>query len=107
MNVGPEKLQKKGDYVRLHLPEWIRGFRNYREIDLIERIVRVEEKHKSQREPMKQGFVIMEKRMLTQQWITGLGFSLIAALMGVFSFFYIRKQLAESQRTQILRLSRQ
>jgi hypothetical protein len=87
MNVGPEELQKIGDYVRLHLPEWIRSFRKDREIDLIERIVKVEEELKSQRELMKQGFITMEKRLLTQQWITGLGFTLIAALMGVFNFF--------------------
>ena len=31
MNVGPEDLQKIGDYVRLHMPEWMRGFRNDRE----------------------------------------------------------------------------
>ena len=87
MNVGPEDLQKIGDYVCLHLPEWMHGFRNYREIDLIEHIVREEEELKSQRELMKQGFFTMEKRMLTQQWITGLRFTLIDALMGVFNFF--------------------
>ena len=47
MNVGPEDLQKIGDYVRLHMPEWMRGFRNYREIDLIEHIDREEEELKS------------------------------------------------------------
>ena len=87
MNVSPEELQKIGDYVRLHMPEWMRGFRNYREIDLIEHIVREEEELKSQRELIEQGFFTMEKRMLTQQWITGLRFTLIAALMGVFNFF--------------------
>ena len=87
MNVGPEDLQKIGDYVRLHMPEWMRGFRNYREIDLIEHIVREEEELKSQRELIEQGFFTMEKRMLAQQCITGLRFTLIYALMGVFNFF--------------------
>ena len=86
MNLGPEELQKIGEYVRLHLPDWLPGVRTEREINLVERIVRVEEELKSQRDLMKQGFEAMEKRFTSQQWAIGLGFTLIAALMAVFNF---------------------
>ncbi len=88
MNLGPEELQKIGDYVRLHLTEWLpRPTTTEREINLVERIVRVEEELKSQRELMKQGFEAVDKRFVSQQWMMGLGFTIIAALMAVFNFY--------------------
>ena len=123
MNIGPDELQKIGDYVRLHLPEWIGSIRGEREIDLIERSIRVEEELKAQREIMENRFEAMdkrfeqidkrfeavqiqmdtrfdamqkqmdtrfdavEKRFNSLQWTMGLGFTLMAALMGIFNFF--------------------
>ncbi len=98
MNLGPEELQKIGDYVRLHLSEWMSSIRGEREIDLIERSIRVEEEIKAQREIMETRFEAMqkqmdvrfdavEKRFNSLQWTMGIGFTLIAALMGIFNFF--------------------
>ncbi len=93
MNLGPEELQKIGDYVRLHLADWLPKTTTEREINLVERIVRVEEELKSQRELMKQGFDSIDKRFeavdrrySSQQWMIGLSFTLIAGLMAVFNF---------------------
>ncbi len=86
MNLGPEELQKIGDYVRLHIAEWLPRTTTEREINLVERIVRVEEELKSQRDLMKQGFEAVDKRFVSQQWMIGLGFTLIAGLMAVFNF---------------------
>ena len=53
----------------------------------LERMVRVEESLKNQAELMRQGFEHMEKRFTHQQWTMGIGFTLLAALMGIFNFF--------------------
>ncbi len=116
MNLGPEELQKIGDYVRLHLSEWLpRPTTTEREINLVERIVRVEEELKSQRDLMIQGFKAVDKRFedvnkrfedvdkrfasidkrfedmnsrfTSLQWTIGLGFTLIVGLMAVFNFY--------------------
>ncbi len=54
----------------------------------MERMVRVEEGLKNQSELMRQGFEHMEKRFTHQQWTMGIGFTLLAALMGIFNFYY-------------------
>ena len=115
MELGPKELQHIGDYIRLHIPEWYPAVNTDRQIDLVERIVRVEEELKSQRELMIQGFNAMDKRFESNdkrfddvnkrfddvnkrfadmnnrfnslQWSMGLGFTLIAGLMAVFNFF--------------------
>lgn len=65
MALDQEQLEKIGDYVRIHLREWI-GEVNHPVIsydaDIRERFVRVEEELRTQRELMKQGFEFMEKR---------------------------------------------
>ncbi len=122
MELGDRELEKIGKYVQDHLEEWSRGkiveFRTDREIELLERMVRVEEGLKTQAELMRQGFEQMEKRFeqvdkrfeqvdkrfeLFQhnldkrfeqvdkrfsqlQWTMGIGFSLLAALLGVFHY---------------------
>ncbi len=67
----------------------------------MERIVRVEEELKSQRELMIQGFNSIDKRLESNekryedmnsrfnslQWTIGLGFTLMAGLMAVFNLF--------------------
>lgn len=152
MEIGNRELEKIGTYVQNHLAEWIHKIRSERELDLIERVVRVEEELKTQRETTEIGFQAMEKRfdLLQQsmdrhfaaidqrfeqtqqsmdrnfeftrqemnrrfeekqqsmdrqfesvekrldsfekrfsvlQWTIGLGFTILAVLMGVFNFF--------------------
>nr|VFJ67621.1 MAG: hypothetical protein BECKFW1821C_GA0114237_101236 [Candidatus Kentron sp. FW] len=60
-------LQEVSQYVRAHIGEWLAEESLAKppvvyEIELRERMVRVEEELKHQRELMKQGFDIMEKR---------------------------------------------
>ena len=67
LELGSEELKKIGDYVQSHLGEWVREssgieFKANREIDLLERMVRVEEELKNQRELMNLGFTSMDKR---------------------------------------------
>jgi hypothetical protein len=65
MALAQGDLEEIGRYVREHIPEWM-GEQGrvslIREFDLRERIVRVEEELKHQRELMEQGFALMEKR---------------------------------------------
>ena len=66
MTLGEEELQKIGLYVQSHLPEdFERSMSSYkrdREIDLLERMVRVEEELKSRRDLLMQGFGSMQKQ---------------------------------------------
>jgi len=130
MTLGPEELQKIGDYVRLHLAEWMGNVRSEREIGLMERSIRIEEELKAQRQIMETRFEAMDRRFeslqelmetrfeamdrrfesmdkrfeamqkqmdvrfeavdrrfTSMQWMMGLGFTLMAALMGVLNFF--------------------
>jgi glutathione S-transferase len=92
MTLGEEELQKIGLYVQSHLPEWfersnITAYKRDREIDMVERIVRVEEELKSQRELMKQGFESMDKRFSSLQWFMGMGFTMLAIILTVFKYF--------------------
>ena len=72
MALKEEELALIGEYVQSHLNEWLPlQLRNLTgsiyPIELSERIVRVEEELKNQRELMKQGFDQMDKRFeLTQ-----------------------------------------
>jgi len=65
MALAQGDLEEIGRYVREHIPEWM-GEQGrvslIREFDLRERIVRVEEELKHQRELIEQGFALMEKR---------------------------------------------
>lgn len=65
---------------------------------LLERLIRLEEELKSQREIMNVRFESMDKRFddlihhldkrfSSVQWVMGLGFTLMAGLMAVFNFF--------------------
>ncbi|RKX94587.1 MAG: hypothetical protein DRZ90_11695 [Spirochaetes bacterium] len=58
MDLSQEQLNSIGNFVQLHLHEWI----DDRIINQRERIIRVEESLKHQYELMKQGFDNMEKR---------------------------------------------
>ena len=67
MPLGQEDYQAIGQYVREHLCEWLADQSlakppHVYEIELRERMVRVEEELKNQRELMKQGFDLIEKR---------------------------------------------
>ena len=72
LELGNEELKKIGDYVQSHLSEWVHGsnvieFKTNREMDLLERMVRVEEELKNQRELMNIGFTSMDKRFEQMQ----------------------------------------
>ena len=108
MELGEKELEKIGKYVKSHLPEWMGEVRRDRELDLVERVVRVEEELKNLRgvmevrfnavqtefkgvyqrfEDVNKRFEDMDKRFTHLQWTMGLGFSVLAALMAVFNFF--------------------
>ena len=59
MALRKEEMESIGEYVQSHLSEWLP---NRYPFELGERIVRVEEELKNQRELMKQGFLQMDKR---------------------------------------------
>jgi len=56
MELGEKELEKIGIYVRSHLPEWMGEVRRERELDLVERVVRVEAELKNLREVMEVRF---------------------------------------------------
>jgi hypothetical protein len=87
MELGEKELEKIGSYVKSHLSEWMGEVRRERELDLVERVVRVEEELKSLREVMETRFESFEKRFSQILWTMSIGFTLLAALMGVFNFF--------------------
>ncbi len=98
-------LEKIGEYVKTHIPEWIdyemikSKTRSDRELDLLERIIRVEEELKSQRELIKFGFEQMDKRFESMQkqiderfaqsdkrfnmiqWFLAMGFTVISLMI--------------------------
>ncbi len=68
MALAQEDLQQIGEYVKNHLSEWIAEQSLGKphvvyEIELRERMVRVEEELKHQRELMRQGFEQVDKRL--------------------------------------------
>ena len=72
MILKKEELQLIGEYVQGHLSEWLpeqaTHISNFSyPIELTERIIRVEEELKTQRELMKQGFEEMDKRFTMMQ----------------------------------------
>jgi len=62
MELSHEQLESIGRYVRGNLSAWIGEVYTPRDIQLSERMVRLEEELKGQRELMQQGFALMEKR---------------------------------------------
>jgi hypothetical protein len=93
VELGERELEKIGEYVKAHLPEWMGEVRRDWELDMTERIVRVEEEVKNLREVMNARFESvdtrfdsMNKRFTSLQWTMGLGFTVLAALMGIFNF---------------------
>ncbi len=94
MELGEKELEKIGTYVKRHLSEWMGEVRRERELDLIERVIRVEEELKNLREVMEvrfeavnKRFEDVDKRFSQIQWTMGIGFTVLAALMAVFNFF--------------------
>lgn len=115
MELSREHLEQIGGYVKEQLPAWLRELSPAEPVrtdpQLLERIVRVEEELKSQRELMKQGFDQMEKRFehvdkrfeqvdkrfeeqrgdMNQRFsmmfrFMSIGFIALAALMSVYEF---------------------
>ena len=90
MALSERDLEQVGNYVRAHLIEWL----PVPVLELNERIVRVEEELRSQRELMQRGFdethrafASMERRFRGQSWLIGVGFVLISTLMSLSAFF--------------------
>ncbi len=90
MELSRESLETIGTFVRGNLAAWLQEIeqpsRRDWELQLTERIVRVEEELKAQRELMQQGFAAMDKRFSTVQWTIGVGFTLITVLVSVYNF---------------------
>ena len=75
LELGSEELKKIGDYVQSHLGEWVRGssvieFKANRDIELLERMVRVKEELKNQRELMNLGSITMATLISVYQFLT-------------------------------------
>ena len=116
MELGEREFERIGEYVKKHLTQWISesgveigeekealALRN-RELDLVERVVRVEDELKNLREVMDERFTHIERRFEEQQkqmdrrfdhiekrftflqWGIGIGFSAILVLMGVLNY---------------------
>jgi len=98
MPLSKEDLEQIDKHVKSQIEDWLQELTQSMpkyayEIDMRERIVRVEEELKNQRELMKQGFDYMEKRfeevnskfkmMLA---FMSLGFTILAAMMTLFKF---------------------
>jgi hypothetical protein len=88
MALSPEDLDQVGTYVKTHLPEWLPTH----VLNLSERIARVEEELKLQRELMKEGFANvdnrfeamqhnMDKRFNVTQWFMGTGLAALIVLV--------------------------
>jgi len=139
MALSNEEIARIGDYLKDYLPQWVREFNSpalTTNAMLLERLIRLEEELKAQRELMEARFAAMDKRFesvdkrfesmdkrfesmdkrfedlihymdkrfedlihymdkrfdsmnnrfSSLQWMIGLGFTLIAALMAVFNF---------------------
>jgi hypothetical protein len=104
MALSPEDLEQVGTYVKSHLPQWLPT----NVIDLSERITRVEEELKSQRELMKEGFAHMDnrfesiqhnmdtrfesvqhnmdRRFTATQWFMGTGFAALILLVSLLEY---------------------
>lgn len=89
MALSDRDLEQVGNYVRAHLIEWL----PVPVLELNERIVRVEEELKAQRELMQRGFdetersfAQVERRFRGQTWLIGVGFVLISTLMSLYTF---------------------
>ncbi len=116
MALASEDLETVGKYVKDNISDWL-AEKSYAkppqvyEIELRERMVRVEEELKNQRELMKQGFELSEKRFEQMQinidkrfeqvdkrfeqvdkrfdritLLIGFGFTMITVLMSIFKF---------------------
>ncbi|MFW6312362.1 MAG: hypothetical protein ACOC2N_00570 [Spirochaetota bacterium] len=89
MALTERDLEQVGSYVQTHLFEWLPA----PVLQLSERIIRVEEELKAQRELMKQGFEQVDKRFddsnkrfTGMMWLIGTGFVLLSTLMSLYAF---------------------
>ncbi len=89
MAIRPEDMQQILDTVQQKLPGWLAAIvpRDW-EVQMTERIVRVESELLVQRELMSARFDAMDNRFGTLQWFIGLGmtvmFTALATLIAVF-----------------------
>jgi uncharacterized circularly permuted ATP-grasp superfamily protein len=81
MALTQEDLRQVTAYLQTHIDEWL----PQPVLHLSERIVRVEEELKHQRELMMQGFANINKRFSTLTWMIGIGFVVVTSLVTVFA----------------------
>ena len=102
MTIGESELQRIGDYVKGNLNLWLGEVAPQTMIgpQLLERMIRVEEELKAQRDLMKTGFESanrrfedmnnrledMNKRFNSLQWLIGAGLVLITVVMSIYEF---------------------
>jgi len=101
MELEEKTLESIGQYVQKNLGAWLAEESSGLGLPvgvLLERLIRLEEELKAQREVMNVRFEAMDKRFddlihhmdkrfSSVQWVMGLGFTLMAGLMAVFNFF--------------------
>ncbi|MFP4180809.1 MAG: hypothetical protein ACLFSA_12215, partial [Spirochaetaceae bacterium] len=70
MELGEREFEKIGDYVKSHLPQWLEetggesaAALHRRELDILERVVRVEDELKNLREVMEERFEAQQKQI--------------------------------------------
>ena len=88
MALTKEDLDQVREFVQTHITEWL----PQPVLQLGERIVRVEEELKHQRELMQEGFrhvderfADMERKFATITWMIGIGFVVLTSLTTVFA----------------------
>ena len=98
MALSKEDLEQIDSHVKSQLEDWLHEMtqsmpKYVYEMEMRERIVRVEEELKNQRELMKQGFDYMEKRFedVNSKFkmmfaFMSLGFTILAVMMTLFRF---------------------
>jgi hypothetical protein len=98
--LGDTELERIGDYVKSHLRVWLAEMPPVSSVStqLLERMVRVEEELKAQRELMiirfdavdrrfeaeDKRFEAVDKRFGLIQWVMGIGFVMIGTLVTIF-----------------------
>ncbi|SIQ40530.1 hypothetical protein SAMN05920897_10886 [Alkalispirochaeta americana] len=87
MDLSLEQLEAIGRYVRSNLPVWMGEVYTQRDVQLNERMVRLEEELKGQRELMQQGFALMDKRFedmyrFSNRWFMVISLMLALATLG-------------------------
>lgn len=81
------------DYFEQKFPQYIQQYYHNKELDLVERVTRVEEEIKAQNQKfdllvnqIDKRFEQIDKRFSSMQWMMGVGFTILALLMTLYNF---------------------